>query len=149
MNTAFPLRSHTRNGFSLLELAVVIAVLLSLTSILMVGARAWMHGSDRLGCLMNIRNVQMAVRSYQNLYGYSPGGMPYAEDGTQDIARHLFAKGYITAPMYGVASGLTPCPGGGTCSADHPHVFPPVGTLYLKCSLADTRRHFLEDNAEW
>ncbi len=149
MKTAPPLRSTARGGFSLLELAVVIAVLLSLTSILMIGARAWKNGSDRMGCLLNIRNVQMAVRSYQNLYGYSPGGMPYAENGTQNIADHLLAKGYITVTMYGVASGLSTCPGGGTCTAEHPDVFPPVGRLYLQCSLADSRRHYLEENAEW
>ena len=51
-----------KSGMTLLELTVVILVLLSLISILFIGARAWKKGSDRAGCIMNIRNVQQAVR---------------------------------------------------------------------------------------
>ncbi|MBC7981098.1 MAG: prepilin-type N-terminal cleavage/methylation domain-containing protein, partial [Armatimonadetes bacterium] len=45
--------THTQNmkaaksGMTLLELTVVILVLLSLISILFIGARAWKKGSDR------------------------------------------------------------------------------------------------------
>ena len=49
-------------GMTLLELTVVILVLLSLISILFIGARAWKKGADRAGCILNIRNVQQAVR---------------------------------------------------------------------------------------
>ncbi|MBC8126009.1 MAG: prepilin-type N-terminal cleavage/methylation domain-containing protein, partial [Gloeobacteraceae cyanobacterium ES-bin-144] len=57
-----------KSGMTLLELTVVILVLLSLISILFVGARAWKAGSDRAGCILNLRNVQQAVRAYQNSY---------------------------------------------------------------------------------
>lgn len=134
---------------SLLELTVVIAVLLSLTSVLMLGARAWKAGADRTACLLNIRNVQMSVRSYQNLYGYSAGGRPYAEGGTQDIAVHLFAKGYITEGQLSAIQGGEPCQGGGSYLREHPDAFPPVGTLYLACSLAATKRHELPQGIEW
>lgn len=53
-------------GMTLLELTVVILVLLSLISILFVGARAWKKGSDRSANIMNVRNVQQAVRGHQN-----------------------------------------------------------------------------------
>ena len=112
MKTASPLRSSTRSGFSLLELTVVIVVILSLTSVLFVGARAWKNGADRTGCILNIRNVQTSVRSYQNMYGYNAGGMPYAEGGTQDIATHLFAKGYISESQLSEMQGGETCPGG-------------------------------------
>ena len=52
---------------TLLELTVVILVLLSLISILFVGARAWKKGSDRAANIMNLRNVQQAVRSEANM----------------------------------------------------------------------------------
>ena len=55
-------------GMTLLELTVVILVLLSLISILFIGARAWKKGSDRAGCILNIRNVQQAVRGYINMH---------------------------------------------------------------------------------
>ena len=149
MKTASPLRSSKRSGFSLLEMTVVIAVLLSLTTVLFIGARAWKNGADRTGCVLNIRNVQVAVRSYQNMYGYNPGGMPYAEGGTQDIALHLFAKGYITEHQSSAIQGGETCPGGGTYVREHPDVFPVPGQLYLNCSLSETENHLPDDNLEW
>ena len=69
--------THTTNrksGMTLLELTVVILVLLSLISILFVGARAWKKGSDRSANIMNIRNTQQAMRGHENLRGLAPGG---------------------------------------------------------------------------
>ncbi|MDF1714657.1 MAG: type II secretion system protein [Akkermansiaceae bacterium] len=69
-------RSHTRpKGLTLIELTVVILVLLALITVLFIGGRAWKKGSDRAGCILNIRNAQQAVRSYQNLRGL-PDGAP-------------------------------------------------------------------------
>jgi prepilin-type N-terminal cleavage/methylation domain-containing protein len=61
--------SHTRfikakSGMTLIELTVVILVLLSLISILFIGAKAWKVGSDRAANVMNLRNVQQAVRGH-------------------------------------------------------------------------------------
>ncbi|MEX1114667.1 MAG: prepilin-type N-terminal cleavage/methylation domain-containing protein [Akkermansiaceae bacterium] len=56
-----------KSGMTLLELTVVILVLLSLISILFVGARAWKKGSDRSANIMNIRNVQQAARGHENM----------------------------------------------------------------------------------
>lgn len=56
-----------KSGMTLLELTVVILVLLSLISILFVGARAWKKGSDRSANIMNIRNVQQAARGHANM----------------------------------------------------------------------------------
>lgn len=60
-------------GMTLLELTVVILVLLSLISILFVGARAWKKGSDRSANIMNIRNCQQAMRGEQNMKSLNPG----------------------------------------------------------------------------
>lgn len=149
MKTAPPLRSSKRKGFSLLELTVVIAVLLSLTTILILGARAWKTGTDRSACIVNIRNVQMAVRSYQNLYGYTPGGMPYADGGTQDIGTHLFTKGYINGRTYDEIHGMSPCAGGGTYECAQPDVFPMEGRLYISCSLEAQENHTLGPGTDW
>lgn len=149
MKTASPLRSSKRSGFSLLELTVVIAVLLSLTTVLILGARAWKNGADRTGCILTIRNVQTSVRSYQNLYGYNAGGMPYAEGGTQDIASHMFAKGYISGKTYDEVQGFSTCAGGGSYSRSHPDVFPPMGELYIECSLSTQEDHMPAPGPEW
>ena len=59
----------SKSGMTLLELTVVILVLLSLISILFIGARAWKKGSDRAANILNIRNVQQAVRAHANVRG--------------------------------------------------------------------------------
>ena len=113
---------HAR-GMTLLELTVVILVLLSLISILFIGARAWKRGSDRAGCIMNIRNVQQGVRSYANLNSYTAGGT---------VAGW---KAYVIGT--GMFVEKTPaCPGGGTYSYATDTVIPDVGVLALSCSLA-------------
>jgi prepilin-type N-terminal cleavage/methylation domain-containing protein len=66
-------RTKRKSGMTLLELTVVILVLLSLISILFIGARAWKRGSDRSGCLIVIRNVQVAMRGDQNMRNSAPG----------------------------------------------------------------------------
>ena len=70
--------THTQKtvkpGMTLLELTVVILVLLSLISILFVGARAWKKGSDRAANIMNLRNIQQAVRAEQNMKDLAVGG---------------------------------------------------------------------------
>ena len=58
---------------TLIELTVVILVILSLVTILFVGARAWKKGSDRSANLLNIRNCQMAMRGEQNMRQLSEG----------------------------------------------------------------------------
>jgi len=134
---------------TLIELSVVIVVLLILISILFVGSRAWKRGSDRTGCILTLRNVQVATRSYQNLYGYNYGGRPYADYGTQDILQHLFQKGYIEQNLFDQARGTKSCTGGGTYNCAVPDVFPQVGQLYISCSLAGTATHVPSSCNDW
>ncbi len=136
-------------GLSLLELTVVIATLIALISVLFVGSRAWKRGSDRAGCVLTLRNVQMATRSYQNLYGYNFGGRPYAENGTQDIALHLYKKGYIERNLYDRARGEMACPSGGTYECPLPDVFPHQGQLYMACSLSEKEGHAPVSHSDW
>ena len=138
-------------GITLIELSVVVVVLLLVITIMFIGASAWKRGSDRAGCVLNLRSVQVAARSYQNLYGYQYGGRPYAEYGTQDIARHLFEKGYIEQGLYDQARGVEPCPGGGSYSTTAADVFPMPGQLYLQCSLSAPDAHAPDaaTSADW
>lgn len=72
---AFPISPTRigRPGMSLLELTAVILVLLTLITILFIGAKAWKRGSDRAICIIHIQDVQKGVRSYSNLYAAEPG----------------------------------------------------------------------------
>ncbi len=114
-----------------------------------VGARAWMRGSERTACILTLRNVQVATRSYQNLYGYNYGGRPYAEQGTQDIAEHLHSKGYIEEVIYKQLRGITRCAAGGAYHCPQPDIFPPEGHLYMECSLSESDSHVPSSHKDW
>ncbi len=134
-----PTRRPGISGMSLLELTVVILVLLSLITILFIGAKAWKRGSDRAICIMHINSIQKGVRGYSNLYGFDPGANAPGLQ-SQIIG---FGRFVDTTPS---------CPGGGTYTfgaALGSDTIPPVGTLYLECSLAGTHEHEPPDFSEW
>ena len=61
------LEMKRKAGMTLLELTVVILVLLSLITILFIGARAWKKGSDRSTNLINLRNLRTTWFDTQEL----------------------------------------------------------------------------------
>ncbi|MBG7606569.1 MAG: hypothetical protein IZT59_00830 [Verrucomicrobia bacterium] len=134
-------RSHSgrMSGMTLLEMTVVILVLLSLISILFVGANAWKKGSDRTLCIMNIRNVQNGIRSFSNLYGYNPGGnVPGLQIRIMGLGK--FVEQTPSCPAsgaysYGISFGND--------------TVPPVGEVYLQCSLSTTANHVPADITAW
>ena len=109
-----------KSGMTLLELTVVILVLLSLISILFIGARAWKKGSDRAGCILNIRNVQQAVRGDQNMKNKAP-------TDTGIVAGSIIgAAGYLTKEPV--------CPSTNTAYViATAGTYPAEGTLYATC----------------
>jgi prepilin-type N-terminal cleavage/methylation domain-containing protein len=126
-------------GMTLLELTVVILVLLSLVTTLFFGAQAWKRGSDRALCIIHIQNVQKSVRSYANLYGYDEG------DSAPGLQGQIIGLGkYIEA---------TPiCPAGGNYSFGAVHgadTIPPMGSLYMECTLSGTFEHVPANYGDW
>ena len=106
---------------TLLELTVVILVLLSLISILFIGARAWKKGSDRAASILQIRNVQQAVRSNANMTGLTYGGVMSKADviGTgKYIEIDPLVKGHPAGDGY-------------IFEIPAPEVVPQVGVLYM------------------
>jgi len=84
-----------KTGMTLLELTVVILVLLSLISILFVGARAWKKGSDRSANIMNLRNCQQAMRGHQNMN----------ELKENDPFTDVMLADYVKMPVSPIATG--------------------------------------------
>jgi len=123
-----------KSGMTLLELTVVILVLLSLISILFIGARAWKKGSDKAGCILNIRNVQQAMRSHANLNNVA-------------IGEALVNGSLIGSGLY---METTPkCPGD-KAAYTFLAVVPAVGTLYATCGNAtDAATHKPAAYADW
>jgi len=106
-------------GMTLLELTVVILVLLSLISILFIGARAWKKGSDRAANILNIRNVQQAVRAHANVRGLLEGTALASSDivGSGKYLNSVTAPNTDITYAYGSA-------------------VPAIGTLYLTATYA-------------
>lgn len=125
-------------GMTLLELTVVILVLLSLISILFIAAQAWKRGSDRTLCIIHIHNVQKGVRSFSNMYGYGPG------QSVTGLEARVIGLGKFVEK--------TPiCPGSGTYTYGEtfgPDTIPPIGELYLSCSLAGSG-HVPAEHSDW
>lgn len=69
MNKTF----FSRKGFTLIEITLVLGLTLGLAAALIFGLSAFNNGADRARCLLNIANVQKAVRSLQNLNEMRPG----------------------------------------------------------------------------
>jgi hypothetical protein len=115
METTPPIQSVPRiSGMEILILAV-------LALCAAVSALVWKKGSDRAGCIMNIRNAQQAVRGHQ--------GMNNLSDGTSLNLNDIFGpSGYLPQPV---------CPAGGTYTFTN--TIPAVGTgkLFCKCSHAN------------
>ncbi len=131
MNNLSKNLSKNPRGMTLLEVTVVILVLLSLISILFIGARAWKKGSDRAGCIVNIRSAQQMVRGYQNMNALPVG-----------TTINMFTLGNEFDLV-----NIGTCPGGG--DYDHTATIPPVGELAMWCSLATSDRHEPENFAGW
>jgi type II secretory pathway pseudopilin PulG len=134
------MKLNTRNnkrasGMTLLELTVVILVLLSLISILFIGARAWKRGADRAGCIMNIRNVQQAARSHANMQGLAFGEALVAT--TDLIGADLFME---NAPL---------CPTDNASAYTYGTVVPAVGVLYATCTSAEAGTHVPTGIQDW
>lgn len=108
-------------GLTLIEVTLVIAVLLGLISVLFIGVSAYKEGSNRAKCILNITNVQKAVRSYQNMYEKAIG---------DDLAYELNAEGAVFGPNKMVEE-LPECASGGEYTATED--IPAIGTAYLSC----------------
>ena len=132
----FPHDSTRRPGMTLLELTVVLMVLLALISIFFVGVHAWKNGANRTTCILHIRTVQMAVRGYANSHELEAG---------QSV------PGTLKDEIIGTGKRIESepeCPGGGGYSYSG-NAIPPIGTLFMSCSLSTDLEHEPENHVSW
>ena len=116
-------------GMTLIEITVVILVLLTLIAVLFIGANVYKKGADRAACILNLRNIQQAVRADQNLKGRSPG------DDNNDGTALGNAVAFST---YMVGSGsyfetAPECPSNGSAYALTATAYPTIGSLAAPC----------------
>jgi hypothetical protein len=142
-------RKRLAPGLTTMELSTVIGVIISLALVTFAGANAWKNDSSRSLCISKARSVQLAVRSYQKVHDYHPGAKVCEFNGTTSIAKHIYDLKYITSDTYKQVLGNEPCPGGGTYSSASLDHFPPVGELFIECSLADSQSHGPGFRPDW
>ena len=140
----------SNKGMTLIELTVVILVLLSLISVLFIGARAWLRGSDRAAAAILIRNAQQGVRSQTNIIGLdtpasanaTPAGVAYeyapafmdltGTAATNSLDEEVFGPGAFVE--VDVAGTLPTHPANGVTFVHGPSgagFVPPLETLYI------------------
>ncbi|NLT72010.1 MAG: type II secretion system protein [Verrucomicrobiaceae bacterium] len=125
-------------GLTLIEVTLVIAVLLGLISVLFIGVSAYKEGSNRAKCILNITNVQKAVRSFQNMYEKEVGN-PLIHD-TSLVGEGKMIETEPECPSKGGADNYT----WGT-------TVPEIGTVYLVCSYqtSEETAHTPADTEGW
>ncbi len=136
--TNAPTARSTDSGMTLLELTVVIGMLLALVSILFVGGRAWKRGADRSASILQIRNVQQAVRAYSAMNSKNPG------DTVPTLRTELFGVGRLM--VEDPTAGAHPAGGGVAYVIPAPTIVPLVGTLYMT---ADDAEYAPTNIANW
>ena len=99
--------TKVKPGVTLIELTVVILVLLTLIAVLFVGAQIYKEGADRSACILNIRNIQLAVRSNENLNDDAAHSQGMPIDFTNEIFATATSSNYLALPV----CPLTPAQG--------------------------------------
>lgn len=135
LESARPFRFRRSAGLTLVEMSVVIFSLILLATLLLTTARAWLRGSDRAMCIVNIQAVQKGVRGYANMSGLGPGS----------VVSGLEAE-VVGSGKFFVELPACPAQGDYTLGGDQ---IPGLGTLYMTCSLETTFDHVPAESVGW
>ena len=134
-------RGRGAPGVTLIELSVIIIVLFAFIAMTFIGVRAWKRGADRAECILNIRHIQMAVRGYANTNNLAPGTDVGLMSPPVSLPNELIGPGKFlpTSPL---------CPANGLYATEGNNI-PPLGTLYMTCSLAGSDGHEPANYRQW
>ena len=124
---------------TLIEITVVILVLLTLISVLFIGANIYKRGADRAACILNIRNIHQAVRANQNLSAHNVGS-PLVRVDIIGAGRYLETEPLCPTSSQIAAAVDETAPGAGdgiaAVTEDYPFVantYPAVSTIAVIC----------------
>jgi hypothetical protein len=123
MKPRYPNRLLPR-GLTTLEILVILLVVVGGLFGAWTASEKWKQGKDRSQCILNIRNAQTAMRSWQ--------GMSQKAVGAAIDPDAIFGPGRFLERM-------PVCPSGGYYQ--FARKVPPVDTAYMSCSLATSLNH--------
>ncbi len=126
-----PTDIRAQRAMTLIELTLVMAIIMGLSSALFVGMSAYKRGADRANCVQNMATLQKAVRSYSNMNAAFPGS-PVVDLKSEIIGDGKFLPSEPTCP----GTGTYHFYGDGTDGSES-SVIPDIGTNYLRCSIAE------------
>jgi len=112
---------------------IVLASVVAVVGCLGIWFMKWSRDAARADCLMNIRDVQQAMRAYMGMNGHNP-----------ETQVPEFSKESIIGPGKFLDSEPK-CPGGGTYTWIEGY-HPAMGVLTLRCSCRD---HVPENYSDW
>lgn len=131
-------------GLSYLDVAAIIAVILLAIGGLLIWAVTVKKDNDRAGCIMNIRNTQVLIRSYQSVFSVHPHSTASSPGGNILIDEFLGPdKMMYPLPVCPAGGNYNLPASGGVIQA------PRLGDAYLRCSLASSHDHVPMDTAGW
>lgn len=125
----------TKKGFTLIETTTVITLILALISVAIVGINAYMGGSNRARCILNIHAVQTAVRVHGNINEIPQG------ENHPGLKNEIIGEGRLIKT-------IPACPAAGIYTTLEDHM-PIAGEPYIQCTLSDSSSHIPRDYTGW
>ncbi len=128
-------------GMTLIELTIVILVLLTLISVLFIGAKAYKDGADNATCILNQEQVQKAIRSHQN--------MNAKNDGDTFTKTDIFGDENDSSKVGILAFPTEPTDPDTAYTENGSGIYPAVGSPYITCATTKGEVHAPESFQGW
>lgn len=135
----------TNRAFTLIEITLVLGLTLGLASALIFGLSAFNRGADRAKCVLQMANVQKAVRSLQNMNEFRPGdtsellkadnlwGTPDAFLAAKPICPRASSDQNAAGDLKNTQTGNVTGKDGYAYHVGGSSQFPELGTGYINC----------------